>query len=96
MKAASWRRGRSVSHTFNRQSKQLLSSRAGDVLPPQLIKFSLGNLQPLTGFGWSHALHPWTSAHTHMVDTDTENFINPTVHCGHTHRINLTNVMAVA
>lgn len=57
-------RGPSASRTINRKSKQLLSSRVGGVLPPQLIELGLETLQPLAGFSGSQALHAGPPADT--------------------------------
>lgn len=54
-----------LSRTINGKSEELLPSRAGGVLPPQLIELRLETLQPLAGLSRSHALHAGAPAHTH-------------------------------
>lgn len=73
------------SPTVNMQSKQLLSSRVGDIFPPELVKLSLETQQPLAGLCWSHALHAGPPAATHVLPS--ANFItkhtpSPACTCG--------------
>jgi len=53
--------------TSNSKAKQFFATGKGDIFPPQFVKHSLINLQPVTGFSWWQTWYSRTTEHTQRI-----------------------------